>query len=104
MEKILRIAFFPDSYLEVNGVAMTSQRLVGYARQRGYPFLCVHAGEKTKVTQDGSVTFVSLKRSPVSFTMDEGLKYDPLFQRHEELGAALHCWWNERRRGREMLS
>jgi phosphatidylinositol alpha 1,6-mannosyltransferase len=82
VEKILRIAFFPDSYLEVNGVAMTSQRLVGYARERGYPFLCVHAGEKTEVTQDGSVTFVSLKRSPVSFTMDEGLKYDPLFQRH----------------------
>ncbi|MDQ3132745.1 MAG: glycosyltransferase [Acidobacteriota bacterium] len=82
MEKILRVAFFPDSYLEVNGVAMTSQRLVGYAREHGFPFLCVHAGAKTEVTQNGSVTFVSLKRSPASFTMDEDLKYDPLFQRH----------------------
>ncbi len=82
VEKILRVAFFPDSYLEVNGVAMTSKRLVGYARQCGYPFLCVHAGAKTEVTRDGSVTFISLKRSPVSFTMDEELKYDPLFQRH----------------------
>ena len=82
MEKILRVAFFPDSYLEVNGVAMTSQRLVGYARKNGYPFLCVHAGAKTEVTRDGSVTFVSLKRSPAAFMMDEELKYDPLFQRH----------------------
>ena len=78
----MRVAFFPDSYLEVNGVAMTSKRFVGYAQMRGYPFLCVHAGEKTEVTQNGSATFVSLRRSPVSFTMDEGLKYDPLFQRH----------------------
>ncbi len=82
MEKILRVAFFSDSYLEVNGVAMTSQRLVGYARKNGYPFLCVHAGAKTEVTRDGSVTFVSLKRSPAAFMMDEELKYDPLFQRH----------------------
>ena len=28
------------------------------------------------------MTFVSLKRSPLSFRMDEDLKYDPLFQRH----------------------
>ena len=82
VEKILRVAFFPDSYLEVNGVAMTSKRLVGYARERDYPYLCVHAGETTEMTVDGSVKFISLKRSPVSFTMDEGLKYDPLFQRH----------------------
>jgi glycosyltransferase involved in cell wall biosynthesis len=82
VDKILRVAFFPDSFLEVNGVAMTSKRLVGYARERDYPFLCVHAGEKTEMTVDGSVKYVSLKRSPVSFTMDEGLQYDPLFQRH----------------------
>ncbi|HEY0657661.1 MAG TPA: glycosyltransferase, partial [Pyrinomonadaceae bacterium] len=57
-------------------------RLVEFVRARGFPFLCVHAGAKTEVTRDGNVTFVSLKRSPVSFTMDEDLKYDPLFQRH----------------------
>lgn len=82
MNKTLRVAYFPDSFLEVNGVAMTSNRLVGFARKRGYPFLCIHAGEKTEARQDGSVTFLSLKRSPVSFAMDEGLKYDPFFQRH----------------------
>ena len=82
MDKLLRVAFFPDSYLEVNGAAMTSQRLTGFARQRGYPFLCIHAGKKNEVSHDGSVTYVSLKRSPVSLALDEDLAYDPLFQRH----------------------
>lgn len=82
MKENLRVAFFPDSFLEVNGVAMTSNRLVGYAKANGYPFLCIHAGSETKATDDGSVRYLSLKRSPVSFPMDEGLKYDPLFQRH----------------------
>ncbi len=79
---LLRVAFFPDSFLEVNGAAMTSQRLVGYAKRNGYPFLCVHAGKKTEVIQDESVTFLSLKRSPAAIKMDEDLAYDPLFQRH----------------------
>ncbi len=82
MNQHLRVAFFPDSYLEVNGAAMTSQRLVGYARKNGCPFLCVHADKKTEIVQDGSVTFLKLKRSPLSFKLDEDLAYDPLFQRH----------------------
>ena len=81
-EKILRVAFFPDSYLEINGAAMTSQKLTGFARKRGYPFLCIHAGKKTEVTIDGSYIDLSLKRSPLSFALDEDLKYDPFFNRH----------------------
>lgn len=82
MNKIPRIAFFPDSFLEVNGVAMTSKRLIGYAKKHGYPFLCIHAGKKTETYTDESIKYLSLKRSIVSFPMDEDLKYDPLFQRH----------------------
>lgn len=82
MKENLRVAFFSDSFLEVNGVAMTSNRLVGYAKRNGYPFLCIHAGPKTETKQDGSVTYLSLKRSAASIPMDEDLKYDPLFQRH----------------------
>jgi len=82
VNKISRVAFFSDSFLEINGVAMTSQRLVGYAKENGYPFLCVHAGKKTETTEDGSITYLSLKRSPASIKMDEDLAYDPLFQRH----------------------
>ncbi|CAA9396195.1 MAG: hypothetical protein AVDCRST_MAG74-1395 [uncultured Pyrinomonadaceae bacterium] len=82
MNKNLRVAFFADSFSEVNGVAMTSRRLVGYAKENGYPFLCVHAGRKTATTKDGSVTYLSLRRSAAAIKMDEDLAYDPLFQRH----------------------
>ncbi|MEP6850831.1 MAG: glycosyltransferase [Acidobacteriota bacterium] len=82
MDKVLRVAYFPDSFHEVNGVAMTSNKLLRFVKERDLPFLCVHAGRKTEVTSDGSITYVSLKRSPFSFSMDEGLKYDPFFHRH----------------------
>jgi glycosyltransferase involved in cell wall biosynthesis len=82
VNKPLRVAFFPDSFLEINGAAMTSQKLVGYAKKNGYPFLCIHAGKKTEITQDETVTYLSLKRSPVAIKVDEDLAYDPLFQRH----------------------
>lgn len=61
---------------------MTSKRLIGYAKRHGYPYLCIHAGKKTETLTDESVRYLSLKRSLVSFPMDEDLKYDPLFQRH----------------------
>ena len=82
MKENLRIAFFPDSYLEVNGVAMTSKRLENFACRRDYPFLTIHAGNKTQTTQEGSVKRQELKRSFLAISIDAGLKYDPLFQRH----------------------
>lgn len=82
MKKDLRIAFFPDSYLEVNGAAMTCKRLADYARNNDLPFLVFHAGRTTKRTENGSVIHCSLKRSPFSFPLDEELAYDPFFQRH----------------------
>ena len=82
MQDILRVAYFPDSFYEVNGVAMTSNRLVSFVKRRELPFINVHAGPSTAVTQDGNYLSLTLKRSKASFEMDEGLKYDPLFQRH----------------------
>jgi phosphatidylinositol alpha 1,6-mannosyltransferase len=82
IEKTPRVAFFADSYLEINGAAMTCKRLVRFAEENGYPFLCVHAGEKTEQTSSGSVSHLSLKRSAIAIPMDEGLKYDPLFNLH----------------------
>jgi glycosyltransferase involved in cell wall biosynthesis len=64
---------------------MTSKQLTSFVRKNDYPFFCVFAGKKTEVNQDGSITFVSLKRSPLSFRVDEDLKYDPFFQRHAGL-------------------
>jgi phosphatidylinositol alpha 1,6-mannosyltransferase len=82
MSEAIRVAYFPDSFLEVDGVAMTSNKLVKFAKEREYPFLVVHAGPKTRMTDDGTVKFVSLKRSLMSIPLDQSLRFDPLFQRH----------------------
>jgi glycosyltransferase involved in cell wall biosynthesis len=82
MNEVKRVAYFPDSFLEVDGVAMTSNKLVNFARRRGYPFLVIHAGPKTKITDDGSVKLFSLRRSPLSIPVDHSLRFDPFFQRH----------------------
>lgn len=63
-------------------MAMTSKRLISFASGKGYPFLCIHAASKTGSSKEGSIEYLSLKRSPIAFPMDETLKYDPLFQRH----------------------
>jgi phosphatidylinositol alpha 1,6-mannosyltransferase len=78
----IRVAFFPDSYTEVNGVALTSNKLTDFARRRGYPFICLHADERTEIIRTDNYTEFCLKRSPLSFTLDEDLSYDPFFNRH----------------------
>ncbi len=77
-----RVAFFPDSYLEVNGVAHTSRHLVAYAKREGRPLICVHAGAETRCEQDGSVEQLVLQRSRVGFRLDAYLRFDLLFWRH----------------------
>lgn len=84
-EKVPRVAFFPDSYLEINGAALTCRKLTGFARKRGYPFLCVYADKNTEKSSDGSLINLSLKRSAVSIPIDHGLKYDPFYNRHIKL-------------------
>lgn len=78
----MRVAFFTDSYLEVNGVALTSKRLESFARRRDLPFLTVFGGLQTRAIRYGSTEQLELKRSPLAIPMDAGLAYDPLFQRH----------------------
>src|SRR6478672_2416486 len=82
MSEIKRVAYFPDSFLEVDGVAMTSNKLVNFAKGRSYPFLVIHAGPKSQTHDDGSVKFIVLKRSPLSIPVDHSLRFDPFFQRH----------------------
>jgi phosphatidylinositol alpha 1,6-mannosyltransferase len=77
-----RVAFFPDSYFEVNGVAHTSRELEAFARRRGLPFLCVRGGEETRYARDGALTQLTLKRGPVALRLGEGLRSDALLWRH----------------------
>jgi phosphatidylinositol alpha 1,6-mannosyltransferase len=77
-----RVAFFTDSYLEVNGVAQTSRQFAAFAKRRGLPLLCVHAGPRTAETVDGSVTRLALKRTSVGFRIESDQRFDLLMWRH----------------------
>jgi glycosyltransferase involved in cell wall biosynthesis len=78
----LRIAFFPDSFHEANGVARTSRALVACASRRGVPFLCVHGGTHTGLQDEGSAVRLELARGPVSFPLEYDLRHDLLLWRH----------------------
>jgi glycosyltransferase involved in cell wall biosynthesis len=86
-----RVAYFPDSFHEVNGVAHTSRQFEAFARRRNLPFLCIRAGDRgAAFQQDGSVGTLELPRGFLSFALEKDLRYDPAFLRHIPLiGEAL---------------
>jgi glycosyltransferase involved in cell wall biosynthesis len=78
-----RVAYFPDSFHEVNGVAHTSRHFEAFARRRGLPFLCVRAGDRAQaIIEDGSVWTLELPRGFLSFALEKDLRFDPAFLRH----------------------
>ena len=77
-----RVAFFADSYLEVNGVAHTCRTLAALARQHQSSFFLVHGGPESKTEISGPVTRCQLKRGRTSFAVDRDFRYDLLFYRH----------------------
>ncbi len=79
-----RVAFFPDSFHEVNGVAHTSRNFTEYARRRGFPFLCVRAGDDPP-TQTRDISTLDLPRSRIAVRLEKDLQFDPLFFRHASL-------------------
>jgi phosphatidylinositol alpha 1,6-mannosyltransferase len=81
--RVPRVAYFPDSFHEVNGVAHTSRNFLGYAQRRGLPFLCVRAGTREiSFEQVGEVRTLELRRSRGSVRMEKDLEFDTLFWRH----------------------
>jgi glycosyltransferase involved in cell wall biosynthesis len=80
---IPRVAYFPDSFHEINGVAHTSRHFEAFARRRGLPFLCVRAGDRAQAfTEDGNVWTLELPRGVLSFALEKDLRFDPAFLRH----------------------
>ncbi len=73
----MRVAFFTDSFHEVNGVAHTSRMLAATAKRLGVPFLVVCAGEP-----DPASGRLQLPRGSAAFAVERDLFYDPLFYRH----------------------
>jgi glycosyltransferase involved in cell wall biosynthesis len=81
--RIPRVAYFPDSFHEVNGVAHTSRHFEAFARRRNLPFLCVRAGDRTQaILEDGNVWTLELPRGFLSFALEKDLRFDPAFLRH----------------------
>jgi phosphatidylinositol alpha 1,6-mannosyltransferase len=78
-----RVAYFPDSFHEVNGVAHTSRHFEAFARRRNLPFLCIRAGDRGQAfIEDGNVWTLELPRGIFSFALERDLRFDPAFPRH----------------------
>lgn len=78
-----RVAYFPDSFHEVNGVAHTSRHFEAFARRRNLPFLCVRAGCRVPAfKEEGNVWTLELPRGLLSFALEKDLRFDPAFLRH----------------------
>jgi glycosyltransferase involved in cell wall biosynthesis len=78
-----RVAYFPDSFHEVNGVAHTSRHFEAFARRHNLPFLCVRAGDRANaLEEDGNVWTLELPRGFMSFALEKDLRFDPAFLRH----------------------
>lgn len=73
----MRVAFFTDSFHEVNGVAHTSRMLAATARRLNVPFLVFCAGPP-----DPASGRHQLPRGRAAFAVERDLFYDPLFYRH----------------------
>jgi len=81
-----RVAYFPDSFHEINGVAHTSRNFEAFARRRNLPFLCVRGGDREqKLTTEGNVWTLELPRGFLSFAIEKDLRFDPAFPRHVPL-------------------
>ena len=81
--RVPRVAYFPDSFHEVNGVAHTSRNFVAYAERQGLPFLCVRAGGRVEAfEQVGELRTLELERSRASVRIEKDLEFDALFWRH----------------------
>ncbi len=80
--EVRRVAFFPDAFHEVDGVAVVARNFAAYARQQDIPFFLVHAGPCDQVIREGSVIRVQLRRGPIKFPLDRNHDFDLLFLRH----------------------
>src|SRR5580698_9819338 len=84
----MRVAYFPDSFHEINGVAHTSRQFEAYAKRHDLPFLCVRAGpRKELLKKDGSLWTLELKRSGASVELDKDLRFDTMFWRHASMAS-----------------
>jgi phosphatidylinositol alpha 1,6-mannosyltransferase len=97
MTSMPRIAYLPDSFHEINGVAHTSRNFQAFAERHQIPMLCVRAALPAASSSNGSrppgvvhgrqgsVQTLDLARSRAAIRMEKDLSFDPLFFRHAAL-------------------
>jgi phosphatidylinositol alpha 1,6-mannosyltransferase len=78
----IRVALFPCTYTEIDGVANTSRHFAAFAKERGLPFLLVHAGPRNEVVTNRVMTTIRLSRGRATFPLDGHHQFDLLFWRH----------------------
>jgi glycosyltransferase involved in cell wall biosynthesis len=81
-ENPVRVALFPDSLYEINGVANTFRHFAHYTRMRDLPLLVVHGSAPDGIRDAGSVRYFGLKRGFLSFPVEKDLRFDVAFARH----------------------
>src|ERR1700684_3051994 len=83
-----RVAYFPDTFYEINGVAHTSRHFEAFAQRRGLAFFCLHPGNRDSAIREqqlGELTTLDIPRgSAVSFRLEKDLTFDPTFLRHKK--------------------
>jgi len=83
-----RVAYFPDTFYEINGVAHTSRHFEAFAQRRNLPFFCLHPGKRDSAIREqqlGELTTLDIPRgSAVSFRLEKDLTFDPAFLRHKK--------------------
>jgi len=81
--RVPRVAYLPDSFHEINGVAHTSRNFVAYAERHQLPFLCIRAGSRPHQFEHiTELRTLELRRSRASVGLEKDLHFDPLFFRH----------------------
>jgi phosphatidylinositol alpha 1,6-mannosyltransferase len=78
-----RVAYMPDSFHEVNGVAHTSRNFQSYAERHNLPFLCIRAGNrKIAWQQQEHLHVLECRRSSFSLKLEKDLYFDLLYLRY----------------------
>lgn len=78
-----RIAYFPDSFYEINGVAHTSRQFETFIRKRNLPFLFVRPGQRNPRRRvEGNLTTLELPRGSFAFALEKDLSFDVGYARH----------------------
>ena len=78
----LRVAFFPDCYHEIDGVANTARQFEAFAVRHELPFLTVHGGAEDENQRTGSVLRITHRRGRLGFALDKKHDFDVAFWRY----------------------